>query len=106
MKNDPGSPTRREFLKTASAAATAAALGPAILRAEAGEAPPTPMVGIQAGAVSFVDEGTGKVLDILQERGAVNTVFVAAFTYSGKLQNPKSNTQENHKIQTSISTNL
>lgn len=39
------------------------------------------MIGIQAGAVSFLDEGTEKVLDILQERGAVNTLFLAAFTY-------------------------
>jgi hypothetical protein len=39
------------------------------------------MIGIQIGAVSFIDEGTEKVLDILQERGAVNTLFVAVFTY-------------------------
>ena len=39
------------------------------------------MIGIQVGAVSFVDEGTEKVLDIFQERGAVNTLFLAVFTY-------------------------
>lgn len=39
------------------------------------------MIGMQAGAVSFVDEGTGKVLDNLQEMGAVTTVFLATFTY-------------------------
>ncbi len=39
------------------------------------------MIGIQIGAVSFVDEGTEKVLDILQERGGVNTLFLAVFTY-------------------------
>lgn len=39
------------------------------------------MVGMQVGAVSFVDEGTNQVLDILQERGAVNTLFLASFTY-------------------------
>src|SRR5437667_9982242 len=39
------------------------------------------MVGIQVGAISFVDEGTEKVLDILQERGAVNTIFLATLTY-------------------------
>src|SRR5581483_8200150 len=44
-------------------------------------APPRKMVGIQVGAVSFLDEGTDKVLDILQERGAVNTLFLATFTY-------------------------
>lgn len=39
------------------------------------------MIGMQIGAVSFLDEGTEKVLDILQERGAVNTLFLAVFTY-------------------------
>ena len=39
------------------------------------------MIGIQVGAVSFVDEGTDKVLDILQEKGAVNTLFLTTFTY-------------------------
>jgi hypothetical protein len=61
---------RRQFLKSA-------ALAPALLQA----APTTKMVGIQIGAVSFLDEGTEKVLDILQERGAVNTLFLAVFTY-------------------------
>jgi len=37
--------------------------------------------GIQIGAVSFVDEGAGRVLDILQESAAVNTLFLAVFTY-------------------------
>jgi hypothetical protein len=31
--------------------------------------------------VSFVDEGVEKVLDILQERAQVNTLFLAVFTY-------------------------
>ncbi len=39
------------------------------------------MVGIQIGAVSFLDEGVEPVLDILQEKAAVNTLFVATFTY-------------------------
>jgi hypothetical protein len=39
------------------------------------------MIGIQVGAVSFVDEGTEKVLDIFQERAAINTLFLAVFTY-------------------------
>jgi hypothetical protein len=40
-----------------------------------------PMIGIQAGAVSFVDEGTTKVLDGLKEMAAINTLFLATFTY-------------------------
>ena len=61
---------RRQFLK-------GAALAPALIQA----APATKMIGIQIGAVSFLDEGTEKVLDILEERGAVNTLFLAVFTY-------------------------
>jgi hypothetical protein len=39
------------------------------------------MVGIQIGAVSFRDEGTDTVLDLLREAGGVNTLFLATFTY-------------------------
>src|SRR5262249_39974500 len=40
-----------------------------------------PTIGIQVGAVSFVDEGTEQVLDILKERGAVDTIYLTTFTY-------------------------
>jgi hypothetical protein len=70
--------TRRDFLKTAATAAAVTALTPSILRAAEKTAR---MTGIQVGAVSFLDEGAEQVLDILQERGAVNTLFLAAFTY-------------------------
>jgi hypothetical protein len=40
-----------------------------------------PSIGIQVGAVSFVDEGTEKVLDLLQERGAIDTLYLTTFTY-------------------------
>lgn len=39
------------------------------------------MIGLQIGAVSFVDEGVEPVLDILQSKGSVNALFIAAFTY-------------------------
>ena len=38
-------------------------------------------IGIQVGAVSFVDEGTDKVLDGLRELADINTIFLATFTY-------------------------
>jgi hypothetical protein len=38
-------------------------------------------VGIQVGSVSFVDEGVEAVLEILQERGRVDTVYLTTFTY-------------------------
>jgi len=75
---------RREFIKTTAAAAAAATLTPAFLPAGAapGDQPAAPrMIGIQAGPVSFVDEGIEPVLDIFQEKGAVNTVFLTTFTY-------------------------
>jgi hypothetical protein len=68
---------RRDFLMAGTAG---------IAAAEARTAAPAPppaekMIGIQVGAVSFVDEGTDKVLDIFQERAAINTLFLATFTY-------------------------
>src|SRR3569833_218102 len=39
------------------------------------------VIGIQIGSVSFWDEGTEKVLDILAEKACVNTLFIATFTY-------------------------
>ena len=67
---------RRMFLETSTRLAGAALLA----QVPAPQAAP-PMLGIQVGAVSFVDEGTGRVLDALQEMAAINTLFVATFTY-------------------------
>jgi hypothetical protein len=69
---------RRTFVKQAALAATGAAVARASrLEAASGPSP----IGIQIGAVSFVDEGTEKVIDGLREMGGVNTLFVATFTY-------------------------
>jgi len=67
---------RRDFLQNAAAGALAAA-------AQSGRAAPvtSKMIGIQVGAVSFVDEGVDKVLDEFQQDAQVNTLFVATFTY-------------------------
>jgi hypothetical protein len=40
-----------------------------------------PLVGVQVGAVSFVDEGVDQVLDNLVQKGAVDTIFLATFSY-------------------------
>jgi len=67
---------RREFLGTAAAIS---ALGsPAFAAPDTNQ---KKMIGIQIGAVSFVDEGVEPVLDILQNKGHVNALFIAAFTY-------------------------
>src|SRR5438477_86755 len=78
MNNPDSRLPRRDFLK----AATAAAIAPAIAEALApGPQKPARMIGIQVGAVSFFDEGVEQVLDIFQERGAINTIFLTTFTY-------------------------
>lgn len=70
---------RRAFIQSAAATALTASLpGSAALAAAT---KPQPMVGMQVGAVSFVDEGVEKVLDIFQQDAAVNTLFIATFTY-------------------------
>jgi hypothetical protein len=70
---------RRDFLKGAAAVAAGVVASPALAQAQQPQSKLT--VGIQVGAVSFVDEGVDKVLDILQERGHVNTIYLATFTY-------------------------
>lgn len=70
--------TRREFTKIAALGA-ASALTPTALHAE--EREKRRAIGIQIGAVSFVDEGVDKVLDFLQERGAIDTIYLTTFTY-------------------------
>ncbi|ABF43386.1 conserved hypothetical protein [Candidatus Koribacter versatilis Ellin345] len=67
---------RREFVKLAAGTGAALALPNFALGDVSSK-----MIGIQVGAVSFVDEGTEKVLDVLQERAGVNTLFLAVFTY-------------------------
>ena len=67
---------RREFLE-----ATTVLAGSTLIGHVPQPQPAPPMIGIQAGAVSFVDEGTEKVLDNLQQLASVNTIFLATFTY-------------------------
>src|SRR5437867_8598867 len=80
MNQNQSTITRRTFVKTSAAALVASAAGPVLLPAAEGPAP-NKMIGLQIGAVSFVDEGVEPVLDILQQRGAVNTIFLTTFTY-------------------------
>ena len=40
-----------------------------------------PFVAIQVGAVSFVDEGVGNVLDIFVEKAKVNALLLATHTF-------------------------
>ena len=78
--------SRRAFIKNGAALTALAAAGPLAglspFTAIAGNPPPDDMMhGIQIGAVSFVDEGVEKVLDIVQKRGAINTLFLTTFTH-------------------------
>src|SRR5436305_6256644 len=67
---------RSEFLKITAGAGAALAMPTSGHTAVSSK-----MIGVQVGAVSFVDEGTEKVLDVLQEHACVNTLFLAVFTY-------------------------
>src|SRR5688572_33161769 len=78
--------SRRAFIKNSAAFTALAAASPMLgftsLDAIAKKQPADNMMhGIQVGAVSFVDEGIENVLDILQNRAAVNTLFLTTFTY-------------------------
>src|SRR5262249_19691893 len=82
---------RRTFLLSAGAVAGAAvAQMPMVVQAaeqpvssnnSRSEKGKPKMIGIQVGAVSFVDEGVDPVLDVFQEKGRVDTLFLATFTY-------------------------
>ncbi len=71
--------TRRQFIRTGAAATVAAAILPTDL--SAAPADRKKMIGLQIGAVSFVDEGVETALDILQNKAAVDTIFLTTFTY-------------------------
>jgi hypothetical protein len=75
--------TRREALGT-TGLAFLSSIG-VTLREVLGEQTPGQasgkLIGVQVGAVSFVDEGVDQVLDTLQERALVNTIFLAVFSY-------------------------
>ncbi len=74
--------TRRNFIKTTAALTGAAVCSTDLLAApEPKPANSGKMIGMQVGAVSFVDEGVEQVLDIFQEKAAVNTIFLNTFSY-------------------------
>ena len=75
--------SRRDAIKTAGAAVSAPLISERATARAADNKSRTPrkLVGIQIGAVSFVDEGVDTVLDIVQQRAGVNAVFLAVFTY-------------------------
>jgi hypothetical protein len=73
--------TRRDFLATTATLSLAATVNPSALAAAEAARSASKMIGIQVGSVSFVDEGVEQVLDVLQEKGAVNTIFLTTFTY-------------------------
>ena len=83
-RQEPAVPSRRNFLQNGVRVAAVAAAGRFRVASILQAAEPTTTrtsTGIQVGAVSFVDEGTEKVLDLLQERGAVDTIYLTTFTY-------------------------
>lgn len=49
--------------------------------AKSAESRNTPFIAIQVGAVSFVDEGVAPLLDLLQEKGRINALFLATHSF-------------------------
>ena len=70
---------RRDFVKTVAGAAVVVATpaGPALAQASTAKK----MIGIQVGGVSFLDEGCRAGARHLSAEGAVNTLFLAVFSY-------------------------
>jgi hypothetical protein len=86
--------SRREFARLFAAAglATGISAQPQTDTQHGSNASPSPsaskpvpgsdrMVGIQVGAVSFVDEGIAPVLDRFQQQVGINTLFLATYSY-------------------------
>lgn len=72
---------RREFITRVAAVSSLVATSPFVTSRSFASASSPVSIGIQVGAVSFVDEGTEKVLDVLQEKGAIDTIYLTTFTY-------------------------
>jgi len=74
--------TRRDIVKGGLALGTAAMIPSALVKAAAKPAVKIDnVIGIQVGAISFIDEGVNQVLDNIQKAGPINTLFLATFTY-------------------------
>lgn len=69
---------RREFMKTTASVAASSVMSPALKS----YAKTNRRIGIQTGAVSYVDEGERQVLDNVQELAGVNTIFIPVFAYN------------------------
>lgn len=97
--HDPLTPSRRDLLAGVLAGPAALALSgtararPAPMRSPAASPSRPPMVAIQIGAVSFVDEGVDKCLETLASTGGVNTLMAAVFTYGTGLAGRQSHDQ-------------
>ncbi|WP_336959976.1 hypothetical protein [Sphingobium aquiterrae] len=88
-------PTRRDLLAAAGAFAMAGMSGQASAQVPDHPAPHRPaplprgegkpLVAIQIGGRSFVDEGVERCLDTLQATAGINTIMAAVFTYGGGL---------------------
>jgi hypothetical protein len=82
-----GKNPRRTFIKNSATLAALVAAGPLVkMAAFAANKPAKELInGLQVGMASFADEGVDTVLDILQKRGAINTIFLNTFTYGDGL---------------------
>lgn len=82
-----GNNSRRVFLKNGAVLSLTLAGNSFLKLSPAAAAVPAKeyINGIQVGMASFADEGIDTILDTLQKRGAINTIFLNTFTYGDGL---------------------
>jgi hypothetical protein len=83
-----GGQDRRDFIKTLAVAlpAVGADLDWAHARQVAGRGGLDGLVGIQMGPHTMCDEGIDRVLDLIQDTAAINTLFIYSHAYGGDLR--------------------
>lgn len=105
---------RRDFLRNMAAGLAAAGAGLARPgRSEARPADPgrepaarrpvrsgtaSPLIGIQMGPHTMLDEGIERVLDLIQETAAIDTVMVYSHTYHSNLKKPAAWIADDHGV--------
>jgi hypothetical protein len=90
---------RRDFIRNVAAmvAATKVSLGSADITntqeaadiaVKPGDKPDVPVIGIQMGPHTMLDEGIEHVLDLIRETAAVNAVLIYSHSFHGDLRKP------------------
>lgn len=93
---EPSPMNRRRFLQRSAGAFAGLAASPSLVRAasEGG----APLSGLQIAPHSVLDEGMDRCLDILQEKAAVDTLFIYTHTYTSATNRPPEVLAQDHGV--------